>query len=238
MHDDITTFVGLDVHKDSIAVAVAPAGRSRPRFVGTCGPKLAELIKAVSHVGKPAHTLLAYETGPCGFALARELIAAGWRCEVIAVSKVPVRPGERIKTDRRDALTLAGYLRAGELTPVVIPDARDEAIRDLSRAREDAVRARLKARQQINAMLLRHGQFYPGKTRWGPTHVRFSRMSPSSTPPSNSPGPSTAAPSRTPTNECNASPPRFASTPSSGASAPSSRRSCASRASTSWPPSP
>lgn len=173
MRDDITAYVGLDVHKDSIAVAVAPAGRSEPRFVGTCGPKLAELIKAVSHVGKPAHTLLAYETGPCGFALARELIAAGWRCEVIAVSKVPVRPGERIKTDRRDALTLAGYLRAGELTPVVIPDARDEAIRDLSRAREDAVRARLKARQQINAMLLRHGQFYPGKTRWGPTHVRF-----------------------------------------------------------------
>lgn len=173
MHDDITVFVGLDVHKDSIAVAVAPAGRSTPRFVGTCGPKLTELIKAVSHVGKPANTLLAYEAGPSGFALARQLLAAGWRCQVIAVSKIPVRPGVRIKTDRRDALTLAGYLRAGELTPVVIPDAADEAIRDLSRAREDAVRARLKARQQVNAMLLRHGHRYPGKTRWGPTHERY-----------------------------------------------------------------
>lgn len=173
MDDDITVFVGLDVHKDSIAVAVAAAGRGVPRFVGTCGPKLVELIKALSHLGKPAETLLAYEAGPSGFALARQLLAAGWRCQVIAVSKVPVRPGVRIKTDRRDAVTLAGYLRAGELTAVAIPDAADEAIRDLSRAREDAVRARLKARQQINAMLLRHGQHYPGKTRWGPSHERY-----------------------------------------------------------------
>lgn len=173
MDNDITAFVGLDVHKDSIAIASASAGRGAPRFVGTCGPKLAELIKALSHLGKPANTLLAYEAGPSGFALARQLLAAGWRCQVIAVSKVPVRPGVRIKTDRRDAVTLAGYLRAGELTAVVIPDAADEAIRDLSRAREDAVRARLKVRQQINAMLLRHGQHYPGKTRWGPTHERY-----------------------------------------------------------------
>jgi len=176
MHDDITVFVGLDVHKDSIAVAVAPAGRSAPRFVGTCGSKLAELIEALSHLGEPADALLAYEAGPSGFALARQLLAAGWRCQVIAVSKVPVRPGVRLKTDRRDAVTLAGYLRAGELTAVVIPDADDEAIRDLSRAREDAVRARLKVRQQINAMLLRHGQHYPGKTRWGPSHERVQRI--------------------------------------------------------------
>lgn len=173
MHDDITAFVGLDVHKDSIAVAVAEAGRNAPRFVGTCGPRLAELLKTVSHLGDAAHTLLAYEAGPSGFVLARQLAAAGWRCEVIAVSKVPVRPGSRIKTDRRDALTLAGYLRAGELTAVTVPDERDEAIRDLSRAREDAVRARLKARQHINAMLLRHGRRYPGKTTWGPRHERY-----------------------------------------------------------------
>jgi len=173
MHDDITAFVGLDVHKDCIAIAVAAAGRSAPRFVGTCGPRLAELTKAISHLGEPAHTLLAYEAGPTGFALARQLGAAGWRCEVIAVSKVPVRPGNRIKTDRRDALTLAGFLRAGELTAVTVPDARDEAIRDLSRAREDAVRARLKARQQLKAMLLRHGRRYAGKTSWGPTHERY-----------------------------------------------------------------
>ncbi len=89
------------------------------------------------------------------------------------MSKMPRRPGERVKTDRRDALSLASYLRSGELTPVTLPDARDEAIRDLSRAREDAVRARLKARQQLKAMLLRHGKSYTGKTSWGPTHELF-----------------------------------------------------------------
>lgn len=173
MQDDITVFVGLDVHKDSIAVAVAPAGRSTPRFVGTCGPELSELLKTLSHLGGPANTLLAYEAGPGGFALARRLAERGWQCEVIAVSKVPRKPGERVKTDRRDALTLARYLRAGELTPVTVPDVRDEAIRDLSRAREDAVRARLKARQQLKAMLLRHGKRYGGKTSWSAAHERY-----------------------------------------------------------------
>lgn len=173
MEDDITVFIGLDVHKDSIAVAAADAGRCAPRFIGTCAPKITELCKTLAHLGQPAHALVAYEAGPTGFALARELAEHGWRGQVIAVSKTPRRPGERIKTDRRDALSLAGYLRSGELTPVTIPDARDEAIRDLSRAREDAVRARLKARQQLKAMLLRHGKPYTGKTSWGPTHEKF-----------------------------------------------------------------
>jgi transposase len=91
--------------------------------------------------------LLAYEAGPCGYALVRALEQRGYRCEVIAVAKTPRKPGERVKTDRRDALALARYLRAGELTPISVPDPCDEALRDLSRAREDAVRARLKARQ-------------------------------------------------------------------------------------------
>ena len=124
MEDDITVFIGLDVHKDSIAVAAADAGRCAPRFVGTCAPQINELCKTLAHLGEPAHALLAYEAGPTGFALARELAACGWRCQVIAVSQTPRRPGERIKTDRRDALSLAGYLRAGELTPVTIPDSR------------------------------------------------------------------------------------------------------------------
>jgi len=173
MEDDITLFIGLDVHKDSIAVAAANTGRSAPRFIGTCAPNMKELGKTLAHLGTPSHALLAYEAGPTGFALARELAAHGWRCQVVAVSKTPRRPGERIKTDRRDALSLAGYLRSGELTPVTIPDARDEAVRDLSRAREDAVRARLKARHQLKAMLLRHGKPYTGKTSWGPTHDKF-----------------------------------------------------------------
>jgi transposase len=170
---DITAYVGLDVHKDSIAVAVAAPGRAAPRFVGTTGPRLAELTKALTQLGTPAQLHLAYEAGPCGYTLARELLARGYRCEVIAVAKTPRKPGERIKTDRRDALMLARYLRAGELTPVTIPDARDEALRDLSRAREDAVRARLKARQQLKALLLRHGHRYTGKTSWTQAHERY-----------------------------------------------------------------
>lgn len=173
MKDNITVFVGLDVHKDCVAIAVAHAGRAEPRFVGTCGAQLQELLKAVSGLGTPADTLIAYEAGPSGFALARQLAAHGWQSQVIAVSKIPRKPGERIKTDRRDALALARYLRSGDLTPVVIPDATDEAIRDLSRARQDAVRARLKVRQQLKAMLLRHGKPFPGKTSWGPVHERY-----------------------------------------------------------------
>lgn len=172
MDDDITAYVGLDVHKDSIAIAAAAPGRAAPRFIGTVGPQIKELLKALAHLGGPSRTLLAYEAGPCGYGLARQLAKHGYRCEVIAVAKTPRKPGDRIKTDRRDALSLARYLRAGELTPITIPDARDEAIRDLSRAREDAVRARLKARQQLKAMLLRHGRNYTGKTSWSAAHER------------------------------------------------------------------
>jgi transposase len=113
------------------------------------------------------------EAGPCGYGLARELGAAGYRCEVIAPSKIPMQPGDRVKTDRRDALRLASLARAGELVPVVVPDEPDEALRDLSCARVDAVRARLKARQQLKAMLLRHGRRYSGKTSWSAAHERY-----------------------------------------------------------------
>lgn len=173
MDDLITAYVGLDVHKESIAVSVADPGREAARFIGTVGPRLPELLKALRPLGKPQQVLVAYEAGPCGYGLARQLQANDYRCEVIAVAKTPRRPGDRVKTDRRDSLLLARYLRSGELTPVVIPDARDEAIRDLSRAREDAVRARLKARQQLKAMLLRLGVRYEGKTSWTAAHERY-----------------------------------------------------------------
>ena len=173
MDEATTGFVGLDSHAESIAISVAEAGRAAPRFVGTVGPRFAELSKALGKLGSCAELLIVYEAGPCGFALARELRAAGYHCEVVAPSKVPRRPGERVKTDRRDALTLAGLARAGELTFVSVPDERDEAIRDLSRARTDAVRARLKARQQLKALLLRHGRRYTGKTSWNAAHERY-----------------------------------------------------------------
>jgi transposase len=173
MDETITGFVGLDTHAESTAIGLAETGRATPRFVGTVGAKFAELTKALAKLGDCSELLIVYEAGPCGYALARELKRAGFRCEVVAPSKVPRRPGDRVKTDRRDALTLASLARAGELTFVSIPDERDEAIRDLSRARVDAVRARLKARQQLKALLLRHGRRYSGKTSWSTAHERY-----------------------------------------------------------------
>lgn len=173
MDKAITFFVGLDVHKETIAIGVAGAGDAAPRFIGTVGPVLSSLLTALGRIGAPASLRLVYETGPTGFHLARELIGRGYDCQVIATAKIPRRPGERIKTDRRDCQMLARLARAGELVAVVVPDARDEAMRDLSRAREDAVAARLKARQQLKAMLLRHGHRYCGKTSWTAAHERY-----------------------------------------------------------------
>lgn len=173
MNKPITSFVGLDVHIDSIAMGVAPRGRAEPHFVGTVAPQWGTLSKALGRLGKPEALQIVYEAGPCGYTLARQLRARGYACEVIAPAKIARRPGERIKTDRRDALLLARAARAGELVNVTIPDERDEAIRDLSRAREDAVRARLKARQQLKALLLRHGHRYSGRSSWTAAHELY-----------------------------------------------------------------
>lgn len=173
MQETITSFAGLDVHKDSTAIGAAEAGREAPRFLGTVGPDLSQLLKALKSVGKPETTLVVYEAGPCGYGLARQLRSRGYHCEVVAAGKIARRPNERIKTDRRDALTLARLARSGDLVKVMVPDERDEAMRDLSRAREDAVRARLKARQQLKALLLRHGHRYGGKSSWTLAHERY-----------------------------------------------------------------
>ena len=173
MDEVITGFVGLDAHAESTAIGFAEAGRAAPRFIGTVGPKFSELTKALGKLGEPGTLLVVYEAGPCGYGLARALLARGYRCEVVAPSKIPKQPGVRVKTDRRDALKLSSLARAGELAAVTIPDERDEAIRDLSRARLDAVRARLKARQQLQALLLRHGRRYDGKTAWTAAHERY-----------------------------------------------------------------
>jgi transposase len=126
MNESITAFVGLDVHKESIALAVAKPGRAAPRFVGTTAPVLPELEKALRHLGSPSQLLIVYEAGPCGYGLARQLCARGYRCELVAPTKIPPKPGDRIKTDRCDALSLAHFARCGDLRPVLIPAESDE----------------------------------------------------------------------------------------------------------------
>lgn len=173
MKETITSFVGLDVHKDSVAVAVAKAGRQPPRFVGTVVPSLPSLERVLRDIGRASRTLVVYEAGPCGYGLARRLSAEGYSCQVVAPARIARSPIEqRIKTDRRDALLLARESRAGNLVPVVMPDERDEALRDLSRTREDVLAARLRAHQQMKALLLRHGRTCPGRIVWSAAHER------------------------------------------------------------------
>ncbi len=153
-------FVGLDVHADTIAIAVAePDGEVRP--LGIIPNRLESIRKAVAKLGPVQNLRACYEAGPTGYVLYWQLTALQVACEVIAPSLVPVKAGDRVKTDRRDAAKLARSYRAGDLTPVWVPDAAHEALRDLVRAREDARQDQLRARHRLNKFLLRHGQRPP-----------------------------------------------------------------------------
>lgn len=163
-------YVGLDVHKDSIVIAVAEAGRGPARAVATIPFEWNALRKVLERLGPKAEVACCYEAGPTGYGLVRALRAAGWACDVIAPSLVPKKAGERTKTDRRDAAKLATNLRNGELVAVAVPDETCEAIRDLERARDDAKKAERVARHQLSKFLLRHGRRYPGKTAWNEAH--------------------------------------------------------------------
>ena len=173
MDKGIKAAVGLDVHKDSIAIGVADAAGGAGRFVGRIGHDRAQLAKALRRLGGKSELKLVYEAGPTGYGLRRWLAAEGYRCEVIAPSLMPRRPGDRVKTDRRDGVRLAELERAGELKPIWIPEPEDEAIRDLARAREDAVNARTQARHQLKGFLLRHGLRYAGKSAWSKSFYRW-----------------------------------------------------------------
>lgn len=170
-------YVGLDVHKATLAVAVAPAGRDAPEYRGEIANKpqaIATLVRRLSQAFDGQILLFCYEAGPCGYELYRQVLELGQDCEVVAPSQIPRKPGERVKTDRRDALKLAASARSGELTAVWVPDTEQEAMRDLTRARDDFKAQERKARQQLNAFVLRHGYSWPsGKTRWTKGHYAW-----------------------------------------------------------------
>ena len=173
--DEYSSYVGLDVHKDTIAVAVALPGREAPVYRGEIRNRRSSLRRLIGKLSPHGEVLsFCYEAGPCGYGVYREIIETGHQCVVVAPSLIPRKPGDRVKTDRRDALSLARLHRAGELSAVWVPGAEQEAVRDLTRAREDMKAIELKARQRLGAFLLRHGRVYrSGKSRWTQAHFRW-----------------------------------------------------------------
>jgi transposase len=175
----IELYIGLDVHKDSTTIAVAdPGSRGEIRLFGSISSDIDRLEKALRRIGKAhpnARLHVAYEAGPCGFVIARRLKQLQVPCLVAAPSLIPKQPGSPFKTDKRDACTIARLLRAGELTAVYVPEPTDEAIRDLCRARTDAVDDQRRSRLRLKSFLLRHGYRYQGKANWSQPHMRYLR---------------------------------------------------------------
>ena len=173
-------YIGLDVHREAVAIAVAEQGRKgEVRDYGQISNDLHALERFITRLrqthGKRVTLRACYEAGPCGFGVARRLQQLGVECAVVAPSLTPTRAGDRLKTDKRDARKLARLLRAGELSAIYIPEPTDEAIRDLCRARSDAVDDRRRSRHRLKAFLLRHGYRYQGRTSWNAAHERYLR---------------------------------------------------------------
>ena len=171
-------FLGLDVHAQNIALALAEGGGGEARSYGAIPNDLHALEKVFARLKKAhpgAELRVCDEAGPTGFVLARRCAQLRIHCTVVAPSLIPSRAGDRVKTDRRDARKLARLHRAGELSAVHVPEASDEAMRDLCRARTDAVQDLRRGRAQLKAFLLRNGYRYSGKSAWSEAHRRYLR---------------------------------------------------------------
>jgi transposase len=168
-------YVGLDVHKDSIAVAYTPEERGADVVsLGRIGTRQADIDKVIRKLqAKGARLVFVYEAGPCGFWLYRYLTRQGLTCVVAAPSLIPRKPGDRVKTDRRDAVTLARAMRSGDLTAIYVPGVADEALRDLSRGRHDALQDLKRSKRRLKSFLLRQDIRYAGRASWNAAHLRW-----------------------------------------------------------------
>jgi len=172
---EFSKYVGLDTHKDTIAVAISDAQGGKARYFGEI-KNTPEAIRQMVKQLCPDGELISfcYEAGPCGYDVYRQLNRLGHHCDVVAPSLIPTKPGERVKTDRRDSEKLSRLNRAGELTSVWVPNQEQEAMRDLTRAREDMKTLERMSKQRLNAFLLRYGRNYSqGKSRWTQAHSRW-----------------------------------------------------------------
>lgn len=173
-------YIGLDVHKEKTVIAIAFSGTDEAVHYGKCSSDIRVLVRTIRRLLQK-YTLtkldvrVCYEAGPCGFAIARHLLRMGFDVMVVAPSLIPTKKGDRVKTDKRDARKLARALRSGDLTAVHIPDPGDEVIRDLCRARTDAVDDSVRNRQRLLSFLLRNGHHYTGRSSWTEAHLRHLR---------------------------------------------------------------
>ena len=172
---NVAQYVGLDVHKDSISIAVAREGRDPAEHLARIPNDPTRLLKKLDRLGRRTNLHVCYEAGPTGYGLMRQLEKAGVSCVVVAPSLIPKKSGDRVKTDKRDAAKLAHYLRSGDLTSVRVPDESTEALRDLFRARDDAKRVERAARHRLSKFLLRHDRKYSRPTAWTGIHLEWIR---------------------------------------------------------------
>src|SRR5574341_170682 len=174
MKKDSTLHVGLDVHKDSIVVGYASSDGGNPVHLGAIGTRQCDIDVLVRKLqSEGARLVFVYEAGPCGYWLYRYLTGKGLTCQVVAPSLIPRQAGDRVKTDRRDAMTLARLMRSGDLSPIYVPGIEDEALRDLSRGRDDAMQDLKRSKRRLKSFLLRQDIRYDGRANWNAAHLRW-----------------------------------------------------------------